>query len=165
MIIRQDGSGASPRNEPFLYARNGPVSLHLGDARDVLAAMPDASADCVVTSPPFWGLRDYGTGSWQDGDPGRPHPATRRARRVDGAVCARCGARWADRQYGLENSLDDSVDRLVAVFAEARRVLLATGTCWLNLGDSYSTGTTGENRCGVVPAAPDTSLIAFAASG
>lgn len=47
---------ANPTGEPFLYRRGGPVSLHLGDARQVLAALPDASVDCLVTSPPFWGL-------------------------------------------------------------------------------------------------------------
>jgi DNA modification methylase len=26
----------------------------------VLAAMPDGSADCIVTSPPYWAKRDYG---------------------------------------------------------------------------------------------------------
>lgn len=35
------------------------VLLCLGDAREVLAAMPSTSVDCVVTSPPYWGLRDY----------------------------------------------------------------------------------------------------------
>ena len=35
-------------------------TLHVGDARDVLAAMPDGSADCIVTSPPYWAKRDYG---------------------------------------------------------------------------------------------------------
>ena len=144
---------ARPADEPFLYRRGGPVSLHLGDARKVLAALPDASVDCLVTSPPFWGLRDYGTGSWQSGDPDCPHPSTRRARRVDGSECPRCGARWVDPQYGLEESLDDYVTRLVAVFDEARRVLVETGTLWLNLGDSYSTGTTtaGDRAASPVP--------------
>ncbi len=38
----------------------GRVTLHLGDVRDRLAAMEPDSVDCVVTSPPYWGLRDYG---------------------------------------------------------------------------------------------------------
>lgn len=33
----------------------------VGDVRDVLARLPDASVQCVVTSPPYWGLRDYQT--------------------------------------------------------------------------------------------------------
>ena len=36
------------------------TTLHVGDARTVLATMSDASADCIVTSPPYWGKRDYG---------------------------------------------------------------------------------------------------------
>ena len=37
-----------------------PWNLYVGDARTVLAAMPDQSANCIVTSPPYWGKRDYG---------------------------------------------------------------------------------------------------------
>lgn len=40
-------------NEPW-------VDLHVGDCLDVLAGMPDASVHCCVTSPPYYGLRDYG---------------------------------------------------------------------------------------------------------
>lgn len=36
------------------------VRIHVGDVREQLRAMPDAYFDCVVTSPPYWGLRDYG---------------------------------------------------------------------------------------------------------
>lgn len=35
-------------------------TLHCGDALSVLKTLPEASVDCVVTSPPYWGLRDYG---------------------------------------------------------------------------------------------------------
>ena len=35
-------------------------AIYLGDACDVLAAMPAGSADCIVTSPPYWAKRDYG---------------------------------------------------------------------------------------------------------
>jgi site-specific DNA-methyltransferase (cytosine-N4-specific) len=82
------------------------TALHTGDARSVLATMPDASADCIVTSPPYWGKRDYG---------------------VSG-------------QYGHEPSPAAYVETLCQVFREARRVLADDGTCWLNLGDSYSEG-------------------------
>lgn len=34
--------------------------LHVGDARKVLPRIPDGHFDCIVTSPPYWGLRDYG---------------------------------------------------------------------------------------------------------
>jgi DNA modification methylase len=39
---------------------DGRVMIHLGDVRERLAAMAPDSVDCVVTSPPYWGLRDYG---------------------------------------------------------------------------------------------------------
>ncbi len=90
----------------------GQVTLLLGDARDHLAQMPGASADCVVTSPPYYRLRDYGV-------PG---------------------------QYGLEDTPDAYIARLRAVFREARRVLAADGTLWLNLGDCYVSGPTGPRR-------------------
>ncbi|MFC0532113.1 DNA-methyltransferase [Phytohabitans kaempferiae] len=128
-----------PPLEEFAYQRRGPVSLYLGDAHQVLSAMPDDSVDCLITSPPFWGLRDYGTGTWHGGDPTCPHPLGR-TRRTDGTICPTCRARWVDPQYGLEPSLDDYLAHLVAVFDQARRVLAPTGTCWVNLGDSYSSG-------------------------
>jgi site-specific DNA-methyltransferase (cytosine-N4-specific) len=42
------------------YYRDEQVTLWLGDALDVLRGLPDESVDCVVTSPPYYGLRDYG---------------------------------------------------------------------------------------------------------
>jgi DNA methylase len=44
--------------QPYWSQNN--AALYVGDARDVLAEMPDRSADTIVTSPPFWGKRDYG---------------------------------------------------------------------------------------------------------
>ena len=43
------------------------------NAVDGLRGVPSDSIDCVVTSPPYWGLRDYGTGSWDGGDPDCDH--------------------------------------------------------------------------------------------
>jgi DNA modification methylase len=57
-----------------------------------------------ITSPPYWGLRDYGHGE----------------------------------QIGLEQTPDDYVAEIVAVFREVWRVLADDGTLWLNLGDSYA---------------------------
>lgn len=36
------------------------VTILRGDCRDVLPTLPSDSFDCIVTSPPYWGLRDYG---------------------------------------------------------------------------------------------------------
>lgn len=43
-----------------LYYQDANVTLHIGDALDVVSTLPDASVDCIVTSPPYYGLRDYG---------------------------------------------------------------------------------------------------------
>lgn len=45
---------------PEPYYADGQVVLHHGDALDVLRTLPDGSVDCVVTSPPYFALRDYG---------------------------------------------------------------------------------------------------------
>jgi DNA modification methylase len=74
-----------------------------GDVRGRLAELPSDSFDCIVTSPPYWGLRDYGV------------------------AC----------QIGLEPTLTEYLDTIVAVCRELRRVLKPSGTFWLNVGDSY----------------------------
>ncbi|WP_225840283.1 site-specific DNA-methyltransferase [Streptomyces sp. NK08204] len=43
------------------YYSDDQVTLLLGDALDVLRTLPDGSVNCIVTSPPYYGLRDYGT--------------------------------------------------------------------------------------------------------
>ena len=76
-----------------------------GDALEHLRTLPDSSIDSVVTSPPYFRLRDYG----------------------------------AEGQLGLESHIDTWADQLRDVLRECHRVLVPTGTLWLNLGDSYST--------------------------
>lgn len=133
-----------------------------GDVIGQLRTLPDGCVQCCVTSPPYWGLRDYGTASWEDGDPECNHKPGN-ARRVGATtlgggtatsghqhegyrnVCAKCGARRIDNQIGLETTPAKYVARLVEVFEEVRRVLRDDGTLWLNLGDSYAgSGGAGE---------------------
>ncbi|HWD00844.1 MAG TPA: site-specific DNA-methyltransferase [Amycolatopsis sp.] len=144
-----------------VYYRDDAVTLYTGDATATLAGLPEKSVDCVVTSPPYWGLRDYGTGTWVGGDPACEHPATAgcgshvprsehpaAAAHSGGAQqrCRRCGARREDDQHGLEATPQDYVDRLRQVFAQLHRVLADTGTVWLNLGDTYSAEPPGRTR-------------------
>ncbi len=155
----------STPSTPTPFWRTDTVTLYTGDALDTLRALPDASVDTVCTSPPFYGLRDYGTGTWVGGDPGCSHsvgrgtntaqtkaggpvgyPASPAHRGGDPRTCRRCGAVRHDRQYGLEPSPEDYVGTLRAVFAEVRRVLRPTGTVWLNLGDSYSAEPPGHGE-------------------
>ena len=78
--------------------------IYCGDALDILKTLPNESIDMVITSPPYYGLRDYG---------------------VEG-------------QLGLEKTFQEYLDNLILIFNEVKRVLKAEGTCWVNLGDSYS---------------------------
>ncbi len=120
----------------------------------MLAALPAESVQCCVTSPPYWGLRDYGTATWNGGDKECDHSPERRGGRFARAVSAKqrsntgsgtisgrecpCGARRVDAQLGLESTPEEYVANMVAVFREVRRVLRDDGTLWLNLGDSYA---------------------------
>lgn len=124
-----------------------------GDVIDCLKTLPDGSVQCVVTSPPYFGLRDYNTASWEGGDPDCDHNPQRPdgGERSDRAlplgrggmykdVCGKCGAVRVDKQIGLEDTPEAYVTKLVEVFREVRRVLRDDGTVWLNLGDSYASG-------------------------
>lgn len=86
----------------------------VGDCLATLPTIPSESVDCCVTSPPYFGLRDYG---------------------------------HAD-QIGLEETPDQYVAKMVAVFAEVKRILKPSGTCWLNIGDSYASDTKGSGGTG-----------------
>ena len=44
------------------------VKILQGNCLDVLKTMDEQSVNCCVTSPPYWGLRDYGTAEWVGGD-------------------------------------------------------------------------------------------------
>ena len=59
---------------------------------------------------------------------GAANPLPPRRRRADGATCPACGARWADPQYRLEETLDEYIEHLVTVFGDVKRVLTPTGT-------------------------------------
>jgi len=132
-----------------------------GDCRNVLATMEPESVQCVVTSPPYWGLRDYGTAAWEGGDAecdhlraqggsGRPEDGANlgnsNGRMPTGQQCHRCGARRIDSQLGLEPTPEEYVATMVDVFQEIRRVLRDDGTVWLNMGDSYGSGTTADRN-------------------
>lgn len=40
-------------------------AILIGDAHETLKDLPSESVRCCVTSPPYWGLRDYGTARWE----------------------------------------------------------------------------------------------------
>jgi DNA modification methylase len=142
------------------------ITIYNGDALEILRQLPDATVNCCITSPPYWGLRDYGTATWDGGDTECDHLQPRKggecpASPINGGgsdrdtsvglqqfhgTCRKCGARRVDAQIGLERTPEEYVARLVDVFREVNRVLRDDGTLWLNLGDSFAGG--GNNRGG-----------------
>lgn len=101
----------------------GVSDYYIGDCRKLLRRLPTGCVQVCVTSPPFWGLRSY----LDEDDP------------------------LKSLEIGAEDTPDQYVDTLVAVFAEVRRVLADDGTLWLNLGDSYSHGGSGSRDKGRWP--------------
>lgn len=108
------------------------VLLVQGTARQI--PLRDQSVSCCVTSPPYYSLRDYGTGQWLGGEAGCTHekdglvsfatntlgrspgsprlslPGTNAAfvgkRQQYTGTCPRCGAVRVDQQIGLEDRAD-----------------------------------------------------------
>ncbi len=122
LLIQDVGAEAPPE------IRLGQSMILLGDAHRILTRLPKECVQCVVTSPPYWGLRDYG---------------------IEG-------------QIGLETTLPQYINQLVAVFREVKRVLRADGTFWLNIGDGYTSGNRGwrapdrKNPARAMSVRPDT---------
>ena len=149
--------------------------LYCGNCLDVMREMEAVSVQCCVTSPPYWGLRDYGTAKWGGGSAecdhkvGRfafPHSEKQGSNAGSGEmtakdVCPKCGATRIDNQLGLEklhdclgwacgeNCGECYVCHMRLVFAEVWRLLREDGVCFLNLGDLYAgSGGVGNQRDG-----------------
>ena len=150
----------SRRDDGEMNAAMTSWDVRQGHVLDELRKMEPESVHCVVTSPPYYGLRDYGLPSqvW-GGEPDCNHEfgptihgggssgsldgstlqgtpaAEERRQRWESHVCCDCGA-WSG-SLGLEPSVEMYVEHLVEVFREVWRVLRPDGTLWLNMGDSY----------------------------
>lgn len=130
-----------------------------GDALERLKDIPDNTVQTCITSPPYYGLRDYGTGKWIGGDPNCKHYSgtygnnvsvgTHKNMKDSGMptvgfahimrnVCTKCGAIREDKQIGLEETPEQYINKLVEVFREVKRVLKDDGTLWINIGDTYN---------------------------
>jgi DNA modification methylase len=132
----------------------------LSQANATRIPLADESVHCVVTSPPYWGLRDYGLPPvvwggdakcehvWGDRLP-QHHPGqvpdnkwtsnpdlAKGQTAGAGNFCQLCGA-WRG-SLGLEPTPELYVQHIVGIFREVRRVLREDGVCWVVLGDSYA---------------------------
>lgn len=77
--------------------------IYCGEALAILKTFPSNKIDCVITSPPYWNMRDY----------------------------------QEDNQLGLEATHQEYINKLCNIFDEVKRVLKPTGTCFVNMGDTY----------------------------
>jgi len=77
--------------------------IYIGDAETILKQLPDNFFQLMVTSPPYWNVRDYGHKD----------------------------------QIGLNDTLEEYLDRLNRVWAEVVRTLLPDGKIALNIGNIY----------------------------
>ena len=131
-------------------------TILFGDCKKTLSEFLPQSARTCVTSPPYYGLRDYGTATWVGGDPNCNHRRDSKVKpencntghknhdemygvgdAIYKTVCPKCGAVRQDSQIGLEETPEEYIESLVSVFRSVRDVLTDDGTLWVNLGDSY----------------------------
>ena len=144
--------------------------LRCGDASTILQSMTHQSVQCCVTSPPYWGLRNYDlVPQWTGGRTDCDHvekfdkfvrPSYSRRKHELGldkrlrpqpvyyeGKCGKCGAVSvkSKSQIGVEPTLDDYVTNLVRIFTQLHSVLRDDGVFWLNIGDTYRSG----ELCGV----------------
>jgi DNA modification methylase len=133
----------------------------LGHNVEIMKQWPAESIDCCITSPPYWGLRNYGSPAqiW-GGDAGCAHEFQAFTKKgISGGknsskvqikgqenfqivpdsqyrICQKCGA-W-EGELGQEPTPDQYIENLMAVFDEVKRVIKNTGSCWVNLGDTFA---------------------------
>ena len=139
--------------------------IEAGHVLETLRLLPDDCVQCVVTSPPYWGLRDYGLepqvwggdaecehdfepifapgGSGDSNSFRRDKQAGRKRGGLQPGFCRHCSA-WLG-SFGLEPTIELYVEHAVEIFREVRRVLRPDGVCFLNLGDSYN-GVGGQGK-------------------
>jgi DNA modification methylase len=144
------------------------VKIHIGDCREILKGMTAGSVHSVITSPPYWGLRDYMTVAtiwggdekcehvWGSTLPEHHKGQVNQTKWKDcnaisdgqtsgaGQFCLKCSA-WIGH-LGLEPTPQLFVDHLVEVMRGVWRVLRDDGVLWLNLGDSYGHGTSAKRE-------------------
>ena len=132
--------------------------IEFGDCRETMRRWKEQGikAQTCVTSPPYYGLRDYGTAKWEGGDVDCEHSISMPTKWNDpkrgtsvlrpetahrggsSTHCHKCGATRIDSQLGLEETPEQYIKAMVEVFRCVWDVLADDGTLWLNIGDSYA---------------------------
>lgn len=136
--------------------------IEFGNCLEIMQKWIDegVKVNTCVTSPPYYGLRDYGTATWEGGDINCDHKNAEinplkvggftgdRLRKENGSEnkkylklkeqCPDCGAIKKDSQIGLEQTPKEYIENMVRVFRLVRELLTDDGTLWVNIGDSYA---------------------------
>lgn len=99
-----------------------------GDALELLPGVAPESVQCVVTSPPYWALRDYGipASKWPALE-FSPMPGLPPVQIEPWVGC-----------LGLEDSVISFIGHVVHVFRLLRPAVRKDGVIWVNMGDSYA---------------------------
>ena len=131
--------------------------IEFGDCRETMRRWKEQGikAQTCLTSPPYFGLRDYGTAKWEGGDDSCEHSISMPTKWNDpkrgtsvlrpetahrggsSTNCHKCGATRVDSQLGLEETPEAYISAMVEVFRCVWDVLEDDGTLWVNIGDSY----------------------------
>lgn len=152
--------------QSYYYDKNG--MLLQGNCIEQIKLLPDESIDMVITSPPYWGLRNYGTDPqiW-DEDKNCKHEwieeITKRPNSSGGQKSKKLNIKGKDNfqeftdyhnrytssdfcnkcgawmgELGLEPTFGLYIKHLINIFDKIWRVLKKEGTCWVNIGDTYA---------------------------
>lgn len=137
-----------------------PYKLYCGNVIDVLKSIESESVDCVITSPPYWGQRDYGIDAnvvwggkekceheWvednnlptklhRNGNTDQKNTKVNLSKPKLGKTCLHCGAWYG--QLGMEPSPQMFVDHLIMIFRELKRVLKTSGNLFVVIDDTYA---------------------------
>ena len=116
-----------------------------GNCLELLKQYPDESIDCLVTSPPYYKKRAYGTNYqiW-DGDMSCDHNWEISDKLLQHKICTKCNAWYGE--LGQEDKPEGYIRHLVQIFAEFHRVMKSTGTMWINIGDTFYSTKFGKHE-------------------